>query len=347
MAASNWGTDRRLDEFLFANACEFDFFQAVHLLTMFRENNGAGEEHTSPDVRFRVHNSLSFPASAIAELDRTKDGSSSMAVTFLGMTGSYGVLPVAYTELALDREAFGDRSFSDFLDIFNHRLIELFYEAWKKHHFVVGYEEARRKASSDDDFSAYLFDLIGMGTKGLRRRMPVPDPALLHYAGLLAQRPRSGEALRVFLQNYFEVPVKVEQFVGQWHPLEAEEACSLGSGEASSQLGGGAVAGDAVWTLESVVRIVLGPLTADQFRGFLPDGKGFQQATGLVRWFLGSALQFEIQDTLRREEVPACRLGDDTDGARLGWSAWLRTEPFWFHANDAIFREEEKVSQEA
>lgn len=347
MAASNWGTDRGLDESLFANACEFEFFQAVHLLTMFRDVNGAGEDPASPTVRFRAHNSLSFPASAIAELDRARDGSASIAVTFLGMTGPRGVLPVAYTELAIDRESFGDRSFSEFLDIFNHRLIELFYQAWKKHNFVVNYEEARHKASREDNFTGYMFDLIGMGTKGLRDQMPISDLALLHYAGLLAQRPHSAEALRVFLQDYFEVPVKVEQFVGQWHPLEPDEACSLGSGEPTSQLGAGAVAGDAVWTLESLVRIVLGPLTSEKFRAFLPDGKAFEQATGLVRWFLGNTLQFELQDTLRREEVPGCRLGDETDCARLGWSAWLRTEPFWFPANDAIFREEEKVSWEA
>lgn len=347
MAASNWGTDRGLDESLFANACEFDFFQAVHLLTMLRADTGAGMDSGSPTVRFRSHNSLSFPASSIAELDRAEDGSPSLAVTFLGLTGPRGVLPVAYTELAIDREAFGDQSFAAFLDIFNHRLIELFYQAWKKHHFVVNYEEAQREGSREDDFTAYLFDLIGMGTQGLRHRMPVPDTALLRYAGLLAQRPRSAEALRLFLQHYFEVPVKVEQFVGKWHALEPEEACSLGSGEASSQLGDGAVAGDAVWTLESMVRIVFGPLTAERFQGFLPDGKAFDQATGLIRWLLGSTLQFEIQDVLRREEVLPCRLGDDSDAARLGWSSWLRTEPFWIQASDAIFGEDEKVNWEA
>lgn len=347
MAASNWGTDRSLDESLFASACEFEFFQAVHLLTMFRSADDAVDDPVSPTVRFRTHNSLSFPASAIADLNRAKDGSSSLAVTFMGMTGPRGVLPIAYTELAIDREAFGDRSFSDFLDIFNHRMIELFYRAWRKHHFVVNYEEAQRKASREDQFTGYLFDLIGMGTQGLRCRMPVPDVALLRYAGLLSQRPRSAEALRLFLQQYFEIPVRVEQFVGKWHSLEPEEACSLGSGEASSQLGSGAVAGDAVWTLESMVRIILGPLTAERFRCFLPDGKAFGQATGLIRWLLGSTLQFEIQDVLRREEVLQCRLGDETDAARLGWSSWLRTDPFWFHADDAIFGEDEKVNWEA
>ena len=346
MAASNWGTDCRLDESLFTTACEFDFFQAVHLLTMLGENSDKTKDTGSSAVRFRAHNSLAFPASSIADLEPANGGPPTMAVTFLGMTGPRGVLPVAYTEIAIDRECFGDRSFADFLDIFNHRLIELFYEAWKKHRFVIGYEQARR-TSKDDDFTACLFDLIGMGTRGLRGRMPVPDLGLLHYVGLLAQRPGSAEALRALLHDYFAVPVKIEQFVGKWHSLEPDEACSLGSGELSTQLGAGAVAGDAVWSLESLVRVVLGPLTADQFRGFLPDAKGFEQAVSLVRWFLGSTLEFEIQETLRREEVPPCRLGHDNESARLGWSAWLRTEPFWFHATDTIFREDEKVSLEA
>jgi len=270
-----------------------------------------------------------------------------MAVTFLGMTGPHGALPVAYTEIAMDRECFGDRSFADFLDIFNHRLIELFFEAWKKHHFVIGYEQARHKSLDQDDFTSYLFDLIGMGTIGLRGRMPVADLGLLHYAGLMAQRPHSAEGLGSFLQDYFDLPVKVEQFVGKWHALEPDEACSLGANELSSQLGGGAVAGDAVWSRQALVRVVLGPLTADRFRSFLPDGKGFAEAAALIRWFLGSTIEFEIQATLEKEEVAPCRPGEEIFAPRLGWSAWLRTEPFGADATDAVFREDEQVSLEA
>jgi type VI secretion system protein ImpH len=348
MAASNWGTNCRLDESFFASPCEFDFFQAVRLLTLLpKEGRPAAPGALSNIVRFCAHNSLAFPASAIASLEQGNGSPPRMAVTFLGMTGPQGALPAAYTELAIDRECFGDRSFADFLDIFNHRLIELFFEAWKKHNFVIGYEQARRKKSGEDDFTASLFDLIGMGTNGLRGRMPVADLGLLHYAGLLAQRPHSAEALRAFLHDYFEVPVNVEQFVGKWHALEPEEACSLGSGELSSQLGGGAVAGDAVWSRQTLVRVALGPLTGDQFRNFLPDGKGFARAVSLIRWFLGSTLEFEVQATLRREEVPPCRIGGETSDSRLGWSAWLRTEPFWRDTTDAVFAENERVSLEA
>jgi type VI secretion system protein ImpH len=349
MAASNWGTDCRLEEALFADPCEFDFFQAVRLLTLMREDVAPRSERASPPlVRFRAYNSLAFPASAVASLEQETGSAPQMAVTFLGMTGPHGTLPVAYTEIAIDRACFGDRSFADFLDIFNHRLIELFFEAWKKHRFVIGYEISRRKPQNSlDGFTACLFDVIGMGTAGLRGRLPVPDLGLLHYAGLMSQRPHSADALRAFLQDYFAVPVTLEQFVGQWHGLEPEEACSLGSGEASSELGIGAVAGDAVWSRQALVRVVFGPLHADQFRKFLPDGETFAGAVALIRWFLGGALDFEIQATLLREEVSPCRLGDADAPARLGWSAWLRTEPFWFHATDAIFKESEQVGREA
>ena len=346
MAASNWGTDSRLDESLYATACEFDFFQAVRLLRLASEDSDNGT-HPSTAVRFRAQNSLAFPASAICQLIQNGGKPPEMTVTFLGMSGPHGALPASYTEIAIDRECFGDRSFADFLDIFNHRFIELFFETWKKHRFLIGYEQARLgKKSTIDDFTNYLFDFIGMGTDGLRHRLPIADLALLRYAGLLAQRPHSAEALRATLSDYFGVPVAVEQFVGTWHALEPDEACILGSGEANSRLGSGALAGDAVWTGQDLVGLAFGPLTAEQFRRFLPDGKDFDEAAGLIRWFLGNALDFEIQPVLRREEVPSCQLGGD-DAARLGWSAWLRTEPFWVNATDAVFRENERVTLEA
>jgi type VI secretion system protein ImpH len=349
MAASNWGTSRRIEESLFASGCEFDFFQAVKLLTqVYGERHPESFAPQAEAVRFCANNSLAFPASAIASIDEDHGGPPRMTVTFLGMTGPEGVLPAAYTELAIDRECFGDTSFADFLDIFNHRLIWFFYRAWEKYHFVVEYEQSLRNDSKQDAFTSYLFDLVGMGTSGLQQRLPVPDKALLRYAGLLSQRPHSAEVLRALLHDYFELPVEVEQLLGKWHALEPDELCYLSSNELSSQLGGGAVAGDAVWSRQAKIRIVFGPLSAEQFRTFLPDGKRFTETAALTRWFLGGALEFEVQPTLCGDEVPWCQLGEDAlSGPRLGWSAWLRTEPFEAAAADAIFREEELVRLEA
>jgi type VI secretion system protein ImpH len=334
---------------LFTAGCEFDFFQAVRLLALMKaERHPERALSTADVVRFRTCNSLSFPASAIASIEGENGSLPQMTITFLGLTGPEGALPSAYTELVIDQACFGDRAFGDFLDIFNHRLIELFFETWKKHHFVVGYEQSLRVSRELDDFTGYLFDLIGLGTSELQGRLPVSDVGLLHYAGLLAQRPHSADALRAILHDYFQIPVTVEQLVGEWHTLENEELCRLGADEPTSQLGLGAVSGDAVWSRQALLRVVLGPLTGEQFRDFLPDGQGFAQASALVRLFLGNALEFALQPTLARGEVPSCKLGGlEVDGARLGWSAWLKTEPFWFDARDAIFAENEQVRQEA
>ena len=88
-----------------------------------------------------------------------------------------------------------------------------------------------------DRFSQYLFDFIGMGTRGLRGRLEVEDEALLFYAGLLAQHPRSASALAGLLQDYFGVPVAVTQFIGQWLPLAPEQPLPprSASGQASER----------------------------------------------------------------------------------------------------------------
>lgn len=171
MATSKWGTGHHLDESLFTSAYEFDFFQAVRLLAQLHSERGKGGSASRSEevVRFRVNNSLAFPASAIASIvDNTGGGPPHMTVTFMGMTGPEGVLPAAYTEIAIDCEAFGDTCYADFLDVFHHRLIWFFYQAWEKHHFTIGYERALQEGLEQDAFTSYLFDVIGMGTPGLK-----------------------------------------------------------------------------------------------------------------------------------------------------------------------------------
>ncbi len=67
-----------------------------------------------------------------------------MNVNFMGLTGPQGVLPLYYSALLRERLRARDSSMRSFLDIFNHRAISLFYRAWEKHHFTVGYESNER-----------------------------------------------------------------------------------------------------------------------------------------------------------------------------------------------------------
>jgi type VI secretion system protein ImpH len=302
----------------------FEFFQAVRLLLLMAPEREPVGRFVAPEreaVRFATNTSLSFPPSEIHSIDWS-GAMPRMTVNFMGMTGPVGVLPYAYSELIVDRIRNRDRSLAEFLDIFNHRMISLFYQAWEKYRFQVAYER-----DGTDRLSRYLLSLIGLGTPGLQDRQQVRDEALLFYSGLLALQPRSAVGLRSLLEDYFGVRGEVEQFVGSWQALDPADQSVFENGDSfSEQLAVGLVAGDAVWDQQSRVRVKLGPLTQEQYLGFLPSGSAHEPLRSLIRFFSGPNLEVELQLVLQREAVPSCDLGDDSAGGpRLGWFTWMKS----------------------
>ena len=318
---------------------EFQFFQAVRLLERLYPNRAPVGRFVSPSkevVRFSAHASFPFPASQIQNIDWS-DASSApcIMINFMGLTGPSGVLPLYYTELIVERLRQKDRGLLSFFDIFNHRMVSLFYQAWEKYRFAIAYERGER-----DRFSHHLMDLIGIGTKGLENRLAVRDDALLFYSGLLSMHTRSAAALERILADYFEIPVEVEQFVGAWQGLRESDLCRFDRGlGVSEQLGGGAIVGDEIWNQQAGVRVKLGPLGLTQYLDFLPSGTAYGSVRSLAKFVSRGEIDFEIQLILKKEEVPACELGlEDSQAPRLGWTSWAKTKPLGQDANDTILR---------
>jgi type VI secretion system protein ImpH len=340
MATESRRTDPSVEELLFTEGFRFEFFQAVRLLERtFPERAPVGRDAHPADeiVRFRSRNSLTFPASSIHDLSRAEDdGLATMLVAFMGLTGPSGVLPRHYTELLLERERQRDRAMAEFFDIFNHRAISLFYRAWQKYRVPIAHEQATRLGAVEDPFTQSLYAHFGMATPGLRGALEIEDQTFLFYAGLLAQQPRSAVALEGMLADYFGMPVKVGQFVGEWLPLTDENRSRLGQarrpGEddrgAHNVMGRTAVLGRRFWDQQARLRLRLGPLTFEQFSELLPSGRQFGVLVQLARFFVGQGLDFDIQLVLKADEVPACRVGGLGPRApRLGWSTWLAGPP--------------------
>lgn len=318
-----------------ADPTVFGFFQAVRLLErLYPERTPVGGlgDPGSEVVRFGAHASIAFPASEIQALDLDADPAR-MTVNFMGLTGPQGVLPLTYTLLVAERLRARDRAMRDFLDLFNHRIISLFYRAWEKYRFGIAHERDR-----SDPLLVHLKDLVGIGTSELQRRLAVPDETLIFYGGLLTLASRPAVALERMLEDYFGVRAAVEQFVGAWYPLDRATQCELGDESSpSSQLGLGAVAGDEVWDQQARVRVRLGPLTRAQYDDFLPGGSAHEPLRALTRFFCGDQLDVEVQLVLARDEVPPCVLGADDDAAApLGWCTWLRTAPLTRDPDETI-----------
>ena len=322
--------DLGLDQRLYSEPYRFEFFQAVRLLErLYPERRRVGHFESPKDevVRFRSRQSLEFPASVIHEItasgDETGAVPDSMLVNFMGLTGLQGPMPRHYTLLLTDTsQTSHTRALAAFLDLFNHRLISLFYRAWEKYRFPIAYERG-----DTDAFSQYLYCFIGLGTPGLRGRLHIDDQILLYYAGLLAQRPRSAVALEGILEDYFGVSVEVVQFQGEWFEMNADLLSSIGEPGQNHQLGVSAVLWDRIFDPQARFRVNVGPLDYTQFKDFLPGSDAYVHIVELTRFFVGEDVNFEVRPVLRREEVPWCVLGTDTS-VRLGWSMWLKEAEF-------------------
>jgi type VI secretion system protein ImpH len=269
--------EKPLNELFIAEPYRFEFFQAVRLLRKtYRDRKPVGGAALPAEeiARFRSRVALDFPPSEIHEAYEVLDEATGrerleMIVSFMGLLGIGGVLPIHYTELALDRVRHRDTSLWSFLDIFSHRAVSMFFRAWGKYRFPVGYEEG------DDQFTAFLYDLSGLGTDRIRGRMHVRDEEMLPYCGLIAQKPHSANALENIISDYFGTNAKTLQFYGQWLKLEPQDWTRAGA--QNHVLGRSAIAGTSIWNQQSKFRICLGPLTFKQFEAFLPDGSAHKK----------------------------------------------------------------------
>jgi type VI secretion system protein ImpH len=352
MAAAPGRAGVALSERLFREPYKFDFFQAVRLLERIlvgRESVGRDAAVDREVVRFRAHASLSFPASSVADLkwverpDQTGETPPEMAVAFHGLTGPAGVLPQHYTMMLLARNRAKDFSVRDFFDLFNHRLVSLYFRAWEKYRLPVQFERARRDpAGEPDPVTRGVYCLTGMGTDGLLPRLKVDPAAVLYYSGMFAHRVRPAVSLEEMLEDFFEMPIRVLQLQGRWLNLElADRARMPAAGRrkaATNQPGYGMVVGRRVWDVQSQFRVRVGPLTYDQFRRLMPDGDGLQPLCRMVRQFAGPDLDFDVQPVLMPEAVPPTQLSTRGDNrSRLGWNTWMSSKPFTQPVGDAVF----------
>jgi type VI secretion system protein ImpH len=324
-------------ERLFREPCSFSFFQAVRLLERLFPSRAPVGRYANPQqecVRFASNPTLNFPASEIQSLENPAEGHPRMTVNFMGLTGPIGALPNYMTELVGLRARARDTALRDFLDLFNHRLISFFYQAWQKHHFTIAYER-----DGSDPLTECLLCLVGLGTPGLRGRQAVRDESLVYYAGLLGPVPRSAVALESILTDYFGVPFEVVPFVGTWRKLGASDQCIFGEDTESTELGLGVIVGDEMWDQQSRVRLRIGPLTIRQYRDFLPVGSAYPALRALTRTYCGNDIEFEVQLILRGEDVPACRVDEEVEESpRLGWSTWVKSRKSAEHdRDDAVF----------
>jgi type VI secretion system protein ImpH len=310
-------------ESLFGQFYEFSFYRAVHLLEWLHPGKtrlGEAQVCRQEPVRFSVKAGFVFPPSDISGMEPGEDGGpTTMEVAFLGLIGPSGVLPGWYNELVADRIRQKDHSLSAFLDLFHHRLISLFYLAWKKHRFPENYRLGAR-----DPLSRQMLSLLGLGTPGLSDRMGLQPESLIFYGGLLSGSVPSAAAIEATVEYFSEAAVQVDQFIDRIIPLAPEDRTRIGA--ANARLGVDAACGSMTWESQTKFRARIGPVGYGHFVRLMPSGDLLRSIFAIIRFMVGIEYEFEVGVVLKRDEVPPCVLGrTDPQAPRLGWSTWVKS----------------------
>ncbi len=344
---------------LLARPFNFSFRQAVRLLERAAAyNNGNGPmfsrnpvaRYTPPSsevARFHNRQSLSFASSEISSIDERKTPAGTrqwhLHTNFMGLTGCTGVLPFHYTELVLKRLKIKDRSIMDFFDLFNHRLISLFFQASVKYHLPLEHERKKLNVlpgSDGDTGTKLLLALIGLGTSGLNRRLYTDDESLLRYSGLLTSKVRTAAGLKQIIFNHFHIPVEIREFIGQWQELIDDVRTRL-PGQINprgqnNQLGKAVMLGRKGWFSQGKIQIILGPLTTKQLHTFAPGAPTLKALNEIVKLYLNFEHDYDFVMRLRRADIPGTARLMKNKPPILSWNTWISANKGQFRGNRSI-----------
>lgn len=334
MAPDGRPADQPLIERLEHEPFRFDFYQIVRRLECMQPDLprvGTSQKPAQDPIRFGQEPSLAFPPATLSRFRRTASGASKLLVNFIGLLGPNGPMPLHITQYIRDRlHNEHDPTIAAFLDVFHHRAISLFYRAWANCQPTVN-----RDRVDDDRLAFYMSCLIGLGPETLSNRDTVPDDAKRYFTGRLSLQTHNAEGLESILDDYFDVPVRLEQFIGHWVALPDDYRCKLGASRATGTLGQSSIIGTRYWDVRQKFRIVLGPLELDQYRRFLPTGKSFRSLRDWVRNYVGLHLLWDLRLILKPRQVPPLKLGES---GQLGWTTWLASHGFERPADDLILQ---------
>jgi type VI secretion system protein ImpH len=333
MASDGGPTPNNIIEELEQRPFAFDLYHAIRLLESQYPDHpriGYSLSASQDPIRFAQNPSLAFAPSTIEALIRGgANGIPKLFVHYPGMFGPNGALPQHLTEYARDRQRnSGDNTLVAFMNVFHHRLLSLFYRAWADNQMALDLDRP-----DGQRFAIYVGSLFGMGMESLQQKDLVQDHSKLYFAGRMSAPTRNAEGLEWILREYFKVKTEIETFVGRWMDLPSDSICKLGDSPQTGSLGLTTVLGTHFYECQLNFRIKMGPMNLDDYERMLPHGDSFKRVRYWVLNYVGEHFFWDIELTLKAEEVPNTCLGK---AGRLGWTTWLKSKPFTQDANDLV-----------
>jgi len=234
-----------------------------------------------------------------------------------GLFGTNGPLPLHVTEEA-DRRArhHGDPTAREFIDLFNHRLITLFYRAWADAEPAIAGDRP-----ADNPFADMLGALAGYGEPESRGRDALPEPLHQGSAMWFGPTARSPDGLLALLRRHLDTDAQVIELSGGWVPVPAASRLVLGGRDRRDRARlGDRLLGRRGWCANGAFRLVVRTPTRTHFESLSRSGRALDVLLDLVRGYVGDELAWELDLEMPATEARPVSLGRS---CRLGRDSWL------------------------
>ena len=300
------------------------------------------------EVRYRASLSLAYPQAEIESMtliaqdnmeesdgSTVKDGKGKasslkgrqmeVCSAVIGLTGPLSALPAMYTDHLASRVNHAkDKAAPAFLDLFNHRLTDLYVQASCFYNLPLQYELNHKTDS-------YLMSLRALARQP--KKLTTID-SLIAYAGMIAPGRLTADQLAHVLSHFLDSTVSVEQFVPEWFDLPTSEQTALGGQHAA--LGLSAFCGARVVQFDSKIRIVFHQLDAKHYLRLLPTGDMYRVIIDFIRKWCGVCLAVEMQLELDKQYITPLSLSESNFGG-LGQGGFLVSQPATQHHDDTRY----------
>jgi type VI secretion system protein ImpH len=295
---------------------KMNFYRFCQLLEQIYANEptlGRYETPTADPLRFAPSIDMSFPASELKHIEKSPyiNRPTTVRTRFLGLYGVDSPLPLGLLDNIIRREE-NYQAMTDFLDIFNHRIITQFYRIWLKYHYPASF-----LSGGTDPVSQCLLGLTGLGIKGTSEQIGTPSSRFLSLLGLITQKTRTAEGIvglvRVLVND---AKVVVKEFYPIWQSIDNPAKLD---GKEKRGLDGSAVLGSRFRESNQTIHISITPQYEEQIIELLPDGQLHHDLLALLRAYLGYQVDAKITLYIQRRFLPRSQL--ISRNSRLGQTA--------------------------
>lgn len=266
-------------------------------------------------VRFRSSQHMGYAGQDVVErkVKRLSNGlqQAELTVDTMGLTGARGALPAHYSEMVLSQLKQKAPAMRDFFDLFNHRLLSLYYRSWEKTQPAVHQER-----QGEDGFTRILKALTGSEQQWE-----------LWYGGAMSRGARSAATLRSVLSDVAGMPVAVRTLQGGWVRVAPEDQSRLPDRQAPegryARLGD-AMAGSRAWMADRGADVVFHPGNRQQITDILPQGRCSATVALMAQRLVGGQTRVRYLLVARARDLPGSRLGQQ---GRLGADSFIAAGP--------------------